>query len=83
MLDLEQARARAATLADDSPTTVSGRWLRQVIDELSAARELRGAALDFKPHGEVPIGVDLSRPSGSFTALVASRGGKIEGIARL
>lgn len=83
MLDLEQARARAATLADDSPTTVSGRWLRQAIDELSAARELRGAALDFKPRREVAIDLDLASASGSFTALVATRRGKVEGMARL
>lgn len=82
MIKLDEARALAATLDDHSPVAVSGRWLRQVIKELSEARELGAAALDFYPAGEVTIGVDLSRPSGSFTALVATRDRKIAGMAR-
>jgi hypothetical protein len=72
MLDLEQTRARAAMLSDNSTTTVTGSWLRQVIRELSAARETQ--PLHFKqPEPSHVIGIDLAGPSGSFTAFTAVR----------
>ncbi|EJU13664.1 hypothetical protein LH128_07617 [Sphingomonas sp. LH128] len=81
MLDLDQLRERAALLGDETPTTVSGRFMRQVIKELSEARAARANALDYNPgpviRGDVEISADLSRASGAFTALVKRAGGKV------
>lgn len=71
MIKLDEARAIAATLDDNSPVAVSGRWLRQVIKELAEARDLRGGALDFEPAREGIPRLDLSGPSGSFLALIS------------
>jgi len=72
MLDLDRARVLAAELTDESPVTVSGRWLRQAILEIAEGRAALTAALDFRPTGEIPP-LEGFAASGTFSALVASR----------
>lgn len=70
MLDLDALRTRAAMLADGDATAVSGSWIRQVLRELTEARALRDAALDFDPSPKPRVAVDLAGPAGDFTALI-------------
>ena len=52
MIDLEAAQKVAQQVKDMDDVAVSGRWLRQVIRELTAGRQVAPApchALDFTP----------------------------------
>jgi hypothetical protein len=81
MLDLDRARVLAAELTDESPVTVSGRWLRQAILEIAEGRAALTAALDFPPAGEIPP-IERLAGTGAFTALVASHRRNIPAGAR-
>ncbi len=81
MLDLARARDLAADLADESPVTVSGRWLRQAILEISEGRAALTAALDFRPTGEIPP-LERFVSDGAFKTLVASQRRHIPAGAR-